>query len=81
MQPDFWHERWRSRRIGFHRDVPLPLKVDQLKAAPNPSLQRSQYERFGFKALLKEVDGGASSAPANATVPPPEPASSTVPPA
>lgn len=25
MQPDFWHERWRSGRIGFHRDAPLPL--------------------------------------------------------
>ncbi|MDH5832928.1 thiopurine S-methyltransferase [Luteimonas kalidii] len=20
-----WHERWRSQRIGFHRDAPLPL--------------------------------------------------------
>ena len=27
MQPEFWHERWRSRRIGFHRDVPLPLLI------------------------------------------------------
>ena len=25
MDPDFWHERWRTRRIGFHRDAPLPL--------------------------------------------------------
>ena len=25
MQPEFWHGRWRENRIGFHRDVPLPL--------------------------------------------------------
>jgi len=25
MQPDFWHERWQSNQIGFHRDTPLPL--------------------------------------------------------
>lgn len=27
MDPGFWHERWRDNRIGFHRDVPLPLLV------------------------------------------------------
>ncbi|TYT25421.1 thiopurine S-methyltransferase [Luteimonas viscosa] len=27
MQPEFWHERWRGNRIGFHRDAPLPLLV------------------------------------------------------
>lgn len=25
MDADFWHERWRQNRIGFHRDAPLPL--------------------------------------------------------
>jgi len=25
MQPDFWHLRWQSNQIGFHRDTPLPL--------------------------------------------------------
>ena len=25
MHPEFWHERWSSNRIGFHRDAPLPL--------------------------------------------------------
>jgi len=25
MQPDFWHQRWHSNQIGFHRDTPLPL--------------------------------------------------------
>lgn len=27
MQPEFWHDRWSSNRIGFHRDAPLPLLV------------------------------------------------------
>jgi len=27
MQPEFWHERWSTGRIGFHRDAPLPLLV------------------------------------------------------
>ena len=27
MQPEFWHERWSSHRIGFHRDASLPLLV------------------------------------------------------
>jgi len=27
MQPDFWHQRWQSNQIGFHRDAPLPLLV------------------------------------------------------
>lgn len=25
MEADFWHERWRENRIGFHREAPLPL--------------------------------------------------------
>ena len=25
MQPDFWHDRWREGRIGFHQDKPTPL--------------------------------------------------------
>ena len=25
MQPDFWHDRWRAGRIGFHQDKPTPL--------------------------------------------------------
>ena len=27
MQPEFWHDRWSTGRIGFHRDAPLPLLV------------------------------------------------------
>src|SRR5687768_15324165 len=54
--------------LTIKRDVPLPLKIDQLKAAPNPALQRAQYERFGFKTWLKEVEGAAVP-----TAPPPAP--------
>lgn len=25
MDPDFWHQRWREGRIGFHQARPLPL--------------------------------------------------------
>lgn len=25
MEPDFWHQRWRDNRIGFHQDRPTPL--------------------------------------------------------
>lgn len=25
MDPDFWHDRWREGRIGFHQDKPTPL--------------------------------------------------------
>lgn len=25
MEPDFWHERWRTDRIGFHQDKVTPL--------------------------------------------------------
>lgn len=28
MQPDFWHQRWREGRIGFHQDRPTPLLVE-----------------------------------------------------
>ena len=47
--------------LTIKRDVPLPLKIDQLKAAPNPALQRSQYERFGFKTWLRELESGPAS--------------------
>jgi thiopurine S-methyltransferase len=25
MHPDFWHERWQTRQIGFHRERPHPM--------------------------------------------------------
>lgn len=27
MEPDFWHDRWRTRDIGFHQDHPQPALV------------------------------------------------------
>jgi DNA polymerase I len=51
--------------LTIKRDVPLPLKIDELKAKPNPAAQRAQYERFGFKTWLRELEGSpASSTPA-----------------
>src|ERR687895_1056600 len=45
--------------LTIKRDVPLDIKVDDLKAKPDPARQRAQYERFGFKSWLKEVEGAA----------------------
>ena len=28
MQPEFWHQRWREGRIGFHQDQPTPLLLE-----------------------------------------------------
>lgn len=28
MDPDFWHQRWREDRIGFHQDRPMPLLLE-----------------------------------------------------
>jgi DNA polymerase-1 len=50
--------------LTIKRDVPLPLKVDELKAKPNPALQRAQYERFGFKTWLRELEAAPGSTPA-----------------
>jgi DNA polymerase I len=47
--------------LTVKRDVPLPLTLDELAdGKPDPGRQRAQYERFGFKSWLKEVE----SAPA-----------------
>ena len=40
MEPDFWHDRWREGRIGFHRDTPLPLLVRHWPALSLPSGSR-----------------------------------------
>jgi len=32
MQPDFWHDRWREGRIGFHQDKPTPLLLEHWPA-------------------------------------------------
>jgi thiopurine S-methyltransferase len=28
MDPDFWHQRWREGRTGFHQDRPTPLLIE-----------------------------------------------------
>jgi DNA polymerase I-like protein with 3'-5' exonuclease and polymerase domains len=48
--------------------VPLEVKIEDLKANPDAGRQRAQYERFGFKTWLKEVEGAAIP-----TAPSPEP--------
>ena len=40
MQPEFWHARWASGRIGFHRDAPLPLLLAHWPALALPSGSR-----------------------------------------
>jgi DNA polymerase-1 len=45
--------------LTIKRDVPLPVRIDELKAKPDPARQRAQYERFGFKSWLREVEGAA----------------------
>lgn len=32
MDPDFWHQRWREGRIGFHQDQPTPLLLEHWPA-------------------------------------------------
>jgi len=54
--------------LTVKRDVPLPLTLDQLSEGQrDPARQRAQYERYGFKTWLKEVDDApVSDAPAAA---------------
>src|SRR5205085_9326941 len=57
--------------LTVKRDVPLPVALDQLTDAKrDPARQRAQYERFGFKTWLKEVE----NAPAGEMAPPTPPA-------
>jgi len=43
--------------LTVKRDVPLPFPFEKLaEFEMNPDAQRAQYERFGFKGLLKEVE-------------------------
>lgn len=32
MDPDFWHQRWRENRIGFHQETPTPLLLGHWSA-------------------------------------------------
>lgn len=36
MQADFWLQRWREGRTGFHRDAPMPLLVEHWPALALP---------------------------------------------
>src|SRR5687768_66824 len=49
--------------LTIKRDVPLSIDVAALQLKPDRARQREQYERFGFKSWLKEVEGVAPAAP------------------
>ncbi len=50
--------------LTVKRDVPLPFTLDELtRFKSEPARQRAQYERFGFKSWLREVEN-APAAPA-----------------
>ncbi len=40
MQADFWLQRWREGRTGFHRDAPMPLLVQHWPALALPADSR-----------------------------------------
>ena len=43
--------------LTVKRDVPLPFTLDQLSEGQrDPARQRAQYDRYGFKTWLKEVE-------------------------
>src|SRR5437016_4730314 len=43
--------------LTVKRDVPLPFTLDQLtEGQRDPARQRAQYDRYGFKTWLKEVE-------------------------
>ncbi|HSG75488.1 MAG TPA: DNA polymerase I [Burkholderiales bacterium] len=48
--------------LTVKRDVALPLKLEDLRAAPDAEKQRALYERFGFKGWLAELGDGAAPA-------------------
>ena len=52
--------------LTVKRDVALPFPFEKLaEFKPDPRLQRAQYERYGFKSWLKELeDAPASELPA-----------------
>src|SRR5688572_24759376 len=49
--------------LTIKRDVPLSIDVAALQLKPDRARQREQYERFGFKSWLKELEGVAPAAP------------------
>jgi DNA polymerase-1 len=58
--------------LTVKRDVPLPISIEELGSfKTDPAAQRAQYERFGFKSWLKEVEHAPAPAPAPALQPGP----------
>jgi thiopurine S-methyltransferase len=67
MQPEFWHERWREGRIGFHQDQPTPLMLKHwlsLRVAPGAkvfvplagkSLDLAWFASQGYRVLGVEL--------------------------
>lgn len=67
MDPDFWHERWREGRIGFHQDKPTPLLLKHwptLAVAPGAqvfvplagkSLDLAWFASQGYRVLGVEL--------------------------
>jgi DNA polymerase-1 len=53
--------------LTVKRDVPLPISIEELDLfKTDPAAQRAQYERFGFKSWLKEVEDAPAPFPAPA---------------
>jgi thiopurine S-methyltransferase len=67
MQPEFWHQRWREGRIGFHQDRPTPLLLahwPSLGVAPGAkvfvplagkSLDLAWFASQGYRVLGVEL--------------------------
>ena len=51
MQADFWLQRWREGRTGFHRDAPMPLLVEHW-----PSLKLAAGSRVLVPLCGKTLD-------------------------
>ncbi len=51
MDPDFWHQRWRENRIGFHQDAPTPLLLKHW-----PTLQLARGSRVFVPLAGKSND-------------------------
>ncbi|HEY5851253.1 MAG TPA: thiopurine S-methyltransferase [Lysobacter sp.] len=51
MQPDFWHQRWHDKQIGFHQDTPTPLLLKHW-----PALQVEAGSRVFVPLAGKTLD-------------------------